>query len=146
MIDGIFCKVESEKTIIVEGKEYQVRRAGKIADKEEFFIVSLGNFHAHGKNFKSAFEDLQFKIQAHRLKKEPITADTLMTVNHYRIITGACNLGCKDFMDRHKIQYTEQENGRVVEKSPIRAKDLLKLLKKDNAYGVTQFKKLLQSA
>jgi len=47
-------------------------------------------------------------------------------------------------MDRHKIQYTVQESGRVVEKIPIKASDLLRLLKKDNAYGVSQFEKIIQ--
>ena len=144
MIDGIFCKVKIEKTIGIEGQGYQIRMAGKIASKEEFIIVSHGNFHAHGKSIKLAFEDLQFKIQSHKLKKRPITEDTLVTVNHYRAITGACNLGCRDFMDRYNIQYTEQANGRVVEKSPMKAIDLLRLLEKDNAYGVNKFKKLIQ--
>jgi hypothetical protein len=52
-------------------------------------------------------------------------------------------MGCKGFMDRHGIKYIES-NGRVVEEAPVKAKDLLKLLKKDNAYGVDRFEKLIK--
>lgn len=134
----------STKKRTIKGQSIEVREAHKVAQKETFFIVSSGNLHAHGKDFKGAFEDLQFKILAKKLKNEPITNDTLITVNHYRAITGACNLGCKDFMDKHKIPYTIGENDRVIEKEPIKAKYLLKLLKIDNAYGVDRFEKLIQ--
>ncbi len=35
------------------------------------------------------------------------------------------------------------ENDRTIEEKPIKAKDLLPLLEKSNAYGIDRFKKLL---
>jgi len=142
-IDGIFCHVDTKRITTLNGVEYELRTGKRIGKNDSFYIVSKDDFHAHGKDFKKAFEDLQFKIQSHKLKSEPINEDTLVTIAHYRAITGACNLGCKGFMDRHKLEYTTT-NDRVVEKNPIKAKDLLKLLKKDNAYGVERFEKLMQ--
>ena len=143
LIDNIFCRIEGDQSRNIDGVNYTIRAGRRIARKETLTIVSQGNLHAHGKTFKEAFADLQFKIVSKRLKNEPITSDTLITVMHYRAITGACRFGCKSFMDRHKIAYT-QEGEQVIEKEPIRADALLKLLKKDNAYGTDRFEKLMQ--
>ena len=100
------------------------------------------NFTAHGDTIKKAVEDLQFKIIAERLKNEPIKADTQFTVKYYRTITGACDLGCRHWMENHGLEYNI-ENGNTVEKNPITAKELLPLLEKSNASGVDKFKKLV---
>jgi len=141
-IDGIFCQIDNEKKSTIGGVDYIIRQANQIGKKELFFLVSKDDFHAHGSNFKEAFEDLQFKIQSAKLKNEPITEDTEVTVAHYRAVTGACNMGCKDFMDKNNIKY-HMVNDKVVEDKPIKAKELLKLLKKNGAYGVDRFEKLL---
>lgn len=75
---------------------------------------------------------MEFKIVGETLKKEPIGKDTIITLNHYRIITGACELGCKAWM---------KENG--IKKEKIKAKQLLPILEKTNAYGLQTFKKLI---
>jgi hypothetical protein len=144
-IDGMFCQVDSKRISTIEGQDYELRTGKKVGKNETFYIVSKDDFHAHGKDIKTAFEDLQFKIQSERLKNEPINEETLVTVAHYRVITGACNLGCKDFLDRHKIPY-KMVGERVVEEEPIKAIALLKLLEKDGAYGMDRFKKLLKTA
>jgi hypothetical protein len=148
-IDGIFCQVDDFKTKTINGEVYEIRTTHRIGKSDATVIVSKDNFHAHGKDFKTAFADLQFKIQSHKLKSEPITVETLVTVAHYRAITGACNFGCKDFMNRHKLKYSIHNEGEhnefIVEEKPVKAKDLLKLLKKDNAYGADRFEKLMQA-
>jgi len=40
------------------------------------------------------------------------------------------------------IQFTVSD-GKLIEKSPIKAKDLLPLLEKSNAYGIEKFKSLI---
>lgn len=59
-----------------------------------------------------------------------------------RTITGACDTGCRDFMQRNNIPF-KVENDKTVEVNPIKAKDLLPLLEKSNAYGIERFRSLL---
>ena len=144
LIDGIFCEVDNSRKCTANGEEYIVRNARRIGKSDVFFIVSKNDLHAHGNDFKEAFADLEFKIQSEKFKKEPITEDTLITVNHYRAITGACNMGCKDFLEKNKIPFTVNDAGNVVEVAPVKAKDLLILLKKDNSYGLSKFERFIQ--
>jgi len=128
IIDGIFCEIISEKS--VDG--CRIFSAKKIAIEDTFYIVNKGKFYSHGEDLKKAFTDLDFKVRAEQIKKEPITKDTIITMQYYRIITGACEMGCKSWM---------QENGINVDE--IKASELLPILKKSNAYGYDQFKKLV---
>ena len=143
-IDGIFCEILSEKK--KENSAHRVFHAKKIGKDKTFYIVNNGNFYAHGDNIKSAFEDLEFKILSEKFKSEPINADTKLTVQHYRAITGACDLGCRQFLESNKIPYHiegEGDSKKTVEDAPILAKDLLPLLKKTSAYGYERFAKLV---
>ena len=47
-------------------------------------------------------------------------------------MTGACELGVKNWIEQNEIK-----------KDKIKAKDLLPILEKTNAYGLSNFKKLL---
>ena len=96
------------------------------------FVAQQGTYTAHGKTVKQAIQDLEFKKIAEKLKNEPITANTVVTVQHYRIITGACQSGVEGWM---------RTNG--IEKTEMAAKDLLPLLEKTNAYGLSKFKELV---
>lgn len=133
--DRILTEVISKK-----GNIYKVR---KIHSSKEFYLVTDGKIHAHGDSIKSASEDFKFKIISEKLKNEPITEETEITVLHYRTVTGACEFGCRDFMDKNNIPY-EIINDKVVEKNKIKAKDLLPMLEKSNAYGFERFKSLIQ--
>jgi hypothetical protein len=106
------------------------------------YIAQKGEFTSHGKDLHKAVEDLNFKIISEKLKKDPINADTKLTVMYYRTLTGACDLGCRDWMSKNGIDYTTI-NGKTVEISPITAKDLLPILEKTNAYGFEKFKSLI---
>ena len=131
-IDGLFCQILSEKTQTLQGKEYKLFSAKRIAKDETFFIVKYEGFYSHGNDIHKAVSDLQFKINAEKIKKEPILPDTTITVNHYRIITGACELGCKQWMEQNNITADS-----------ITAKELLPILEKTNAYGLQKFKNLI---
>ena len=133
MIDGIFCEILSEKKQTIQENEVTVFNAQKINKSDTFYIVKSEEYCAHGQDLKKAFEDLTFKIASEKLKNEPIEADTMITVNHYRLITGACEFGVKNWMRENNI--TSEE---------IKAEDLLKILKKTNAYGLESFRKLVR--
>ena len=102
-------------------------------DGNKGFLVTKEGFSAHGEKLKKAISDLQFKIAAEKLKNEPIYPDTIVSVQHYRTVTGACELGCRQWKEQNNI---------TVDEMP--AKELLPLLEKTNAYGVQKFKSLLK--
>ena len=85
------------------------------------------------RTWKKAIADLQFKIVAEKLKKKPIKADTLVTVNHYRLLTGACEFGVKQWMEQNKLTGHEE----------MRADKLLPILEKTGEYGFDKFKQLV---
>ncbi len=114
----------------------------KIHSPKEFYLVSNGEIHAHGETAKQAKEDFRFKLISEKLKSEPIKADTKLTVMYYRTLTGACDMGCRDWMEKNNIPY-DIIGGRTVEKSPILAKDLIKILEKSKPYGFEKFKSLI---
>jgi hypothetical protein len=115
-------------------------------DKRECYVAEKEGFYAHGDTVKQAIGDMQFKMVAEKLKKDPITKDTKLTVMYYRTITGACDFGCREFMDKHKIPYKIEGTGntaKTVELKPMKASELLPLLEKSNAYGLSKFKQLI---
>jgi hypothetical protein len=120
--DGILSKVKSIK-------EYKTYTIYTIAFG---FVVKKRKYTAHGKTVKIAIQDLEFKIISEKLKKEPIKADTIITVQYYRIITGACQQGCDSWIKQNNIKKTE-----------YKAKELLPLLEKYNAWGLEKFKSLI---
>jgi hypothetical protein len=100
-------------------------------NKGTSFVAEKEGFTAHGETVKKAVSDLQFKIVAEKLKSEPIEADTIITINHYRLITGACEFGVKSWMEQNKV------------KENIKASELLPILKKTGAYGIDKFQSLV---
>ena len=133
-VDGIFSEVVHKK-----GNIYKIKSLNSF---KETYLITNGYFHAHGENLKNAKEDLQFKIISEKLKKDPINENTEFTVMYYRTLTGACDLGCRQFMDENNIKY-KIEGGKTVELQPILAKDLLIILEKSKPYGYSKFKELI---
>ena len=149
-IDGFCFVIESEKTSkgikIYTGYNF-VGMDKKIIHKTECFVAEKEKFYAHGNTVKKAIGDLQFKIVADKLKNEPIKPDTLFTVMYYRTITGACDIGCRDFMSRNGLEFEVLNKGTQHEETkeinPIKAKDLLVILEKQKPYGFDKFKSLI---
>ncbi|MDR2274318.1 MAG: hypothetical protein LBF27_25650 [Sphingobacterium sp.] len=149
-VDRTLFVIEKEKTSkgikIYTGYVITSISDGK-ANKNNCYVAEKDNFFAHGDTVKKAIGDLNFKIVAEKLKNDPIKADTLFTVERYRIVTGACDLGCRDFMTRFAIPYTVEKdihgNDKTVESEPMRADKLLPLLRQSNAYGVEKFESLI---
>jgi hypothetical protein len=107
---------------------YTVRHFGS---SENTYVAVSPKFCAHGKTAQEAKDDLRFKQAQHRMQNEPITSDTVITIDRYRAITGACREGVKSWM---------QSNGIA---DGITAGKLLPILRKTNAYGLSSFEKLL---
>jgi hypothetical protein len=104
-----------------------------VINKYVCFVASFDGFYAHSDTAKKAIEDVKFKSIQEKLAKSPIYNDTMITVNHYRAITGACEMGCNEFIKQHNL----------TDLTEIKASDLVVLLEKSNAYGVEKFKSLL---
>jgi hypothetical protein len=106
------------------------------------YIAQKDKYTAHANDIKKAIFDVEFKIVAEKIKNEPIKEDTLLTVKYYRTVTGACDSGCRQFMQANGLEYDVVGN-ETVERNPIKAKDLLPILKKSNAYGYDKIKSLI---
>jgi hypothetical protein len=63
----------------------------------------------------------------------------IITVNHYRLVTGACEAGVKDWMSR---VFNDDERANVLDNG-IKAVDLMPILKRNSAYGFDRFKALV---
>ena len=96
------------------------------------FIVEKDNKTAHGKTVKKAIQDLEFKFVVEKIKQDKIKEDTIITEQHYRYLTGACENGIKQWKNNNNIDVDE-----------IKAIDLLPILEKTNAYGLNKFKELI---
>lgn len=96
-------------------------------NKKAQYVVSNGEFNAHGQDIKEAMEDLQFKILKSKNVKEHIERickQGFMTANDYRVITGACRYGINKWL---------AENGYTWEdKKPI--EEVLELVKGEYGY------------
>jgi hypothetical protein len=133
--DCVMFLVENTKTtkgIKIYSGFYQLKISDNKVLWSHGFIAQKDNFTAHGETVKKSIDDLNFKLVSEKLKNEPINADTIITINYYRLITGACELGVKDWMQRNNM----------VEES-YRADELIPILEKTNAYGLERFKKLV---
>ena len=110
LVDGIFSEVISRKSNIIYAKKY--------GSNQHFYIVTDGNNnYSHGDTIKEAKEDLIFKI-GNRSKDDykNLTIESKLkfdeAVKCYRVITGACQFGVKDFLYRKEIKnksFTIQE-------------------------------------
>ena len=109
-VDGVFCELLYKKRNVFTCK--------KINNDKRFFIITdnEGNY-SHGDTIKEAKEDLIFKI-SNRDKSdyEGLDLDSVLTyaeaIKCYRIITGACAFGTKDFCNnrlKKKAKYSIKE-------------------------------------
>lgn len=102
--------------------------------KRKTYIVKkkIGKFFyfAHGDTKEEARKDLIYKIKPvlREIKKnkiiKKINFNTFIGVKLYRLLTGACQQGCQNFADTHKLSINQK----------LRISDLLKILD-TNDYG-----------
>jgi hypothetical protein len=132
-IDGLFCEIISEKPHFFNNKKHKVYHCKHVVLEKYFYVACFEKLYAHGDSVKKAINDLEFKIESEKIKNNPIYRDTVVTVNHYRALTGACQMGCDIWMKENNI--TEES---------MKAGELVKLLEKTNAYGYEKFKSLIK--
>jgi hypothetical protein len=105
--DGILARLVSKRSLrglLV----FKVRLIGK---KEDSFVVKRGDVFAHGETVKKATESLKYKLSDHdttRFKKWKLNTKISQedAIQAYRAITGACELGVKNFVESRKIPKT----------------------------------------
>ncbi|MBV9215722.1 MAG: hypothetical protein JO053_06055 [Acidobacteria bacterium] len=98
----------------------------------ECIVAQKDTFFAHGHTAKEAIQDVRFKEQVAHFQKNPINPTQLITIEHYRLITGACNEGIRQWRERNGVKQTR-----------MRADKLLKMLESTDAYGLDRFKELM---
>ncbi|PCJ57323.1 MAG: hypothetical protein COA65_09700 [Rhodospirillaceae bacterium] len=143
--DGKYILIDDILSEIVKRRGNALQLKGLSSD-DIIYAVTNGEFWAHGETLKQAKKDLIFKIVSQKLKNEPIYPNTMMGVNHFRLITGACDIGIRRWMKHNGIPFKIANKGKAseetVEVEKIKASKLLELLKKTNAYGLSDFEKL----
>jgi hypothetical protein len=94
--DGIFMEVDSHRGNVWIGH--------KVGSKEKIFLVTDGNQkYSHGETLKEAKEDLIFKVDGRRPDDfKHLTQESVLkmseAVTAYRVVTGACGFGVKDYI------------------------------------------------
>ncbi len=103
--DGIFSQIIEKK-----GNVFKTKYIGK--DKIQYIVTDGSGRYAHGDSIHEAKEDLLYKISNRDTSRyENLTPESNLTfeesIQCYRIITGACAAGTKDFVTRHLKQQKE---------------------------------------
>ena len=109
--DGYSMKVLKEKTI----KGFKIYICDYLGmneiDNKECFVAEKGRFTAHGKDVKSAIEDVNFKFMQEELDVSSLVSEIkergVISVNEYRLLTGACLTGCNNFLESKGITKRE---------------------------------------
>jgi hypothetical protein len=102
--DGKYIKVDGMFTEVLKkrGNVYHVR---KIGSKDTIYLVTNGEgAWSHGATLQEARDDLIYKVMdKSKDDYKDFTLESVMTfeeaVTCYRVITGACSLGVKDFVE-----------------------------------------------
>ncbi len=111
--DGIFSQIIEKK-----GNVFKTKYIGK--DEIQYIVTDGSGRYAHGDSIHEAKEDLLYKISNRDTSRyEDLTPESNLTfeesIQCYRIITGACAAGTKNFVTRHlkqqKESYTISEIG-----------------------------------
>lgn len=103
MIDGIATFLYNSKTIA----GFEVFKGEFFNTKKLCYVAKKGDFTAHGKTSKKSVEDVNFKFLQANLDVEKLVNEIkekgFMSVIDFRLITGACELGCKNFLNEKGI-------------------------------------------
>jgi hypothetical protein len=103
-VDGIFTEVVKQK-----GNVYHVK---KLNEDKVFYLITDGEKWSHGDTLKEAKEDLVYKV-TNKTKDDykGLTKTSVLTFEEavvcYRVITGACSFGVKDFV-KNKLDKVEK--------------------------------------
>ncbi len=120
--DGILSEIVSH-----HGNVWRVVVCG---ETEVSYVVSNGEAYSHGKTIKEARDGLIYKIGSRDTSKfKTWTLDRVVSkaeaIEAYRVITGACEAGVRQWVERHKTP------------DQVTVKEIIDLTK--NAYGNKEF-------
>ena len=100
-------------------KHKDVWKVKKLNSTKEFYIVHKDGKYAHGNSIREAKESLIYKITSRdKSKYENLNGNSKLKLGEmiecYRVITGACEFGVKDFINnvlngKPKKEYTINE-------------------------------------
>jgi hypothetical protein len=113
LVDRIFTEVISKKSNV-----YLVK---KINQDKQFYIVTDGNGkYAHGDTIQQAKEDLIYKItNKNKDNFKDLTLESVLSfekaIEAYRVITGACSFGVKDFIQNSNIESKDYSIKQMIE-------------------------------
>jgi hypothetical protein len=100
-VDGIFTEVVKQK-----GNVYHVK---KLNEDKVFYLITDGERWSHGDTLKEAKEDLVYKV-TNKTKDDYklLTLNSVLSFEEavvcYRVITGACSFGVKDFVKNKLVK------------------------------------------
>lgn len=86
---------------------------GELDKLNSCYLANSGDEWAHGSTAKAAIEDVQYKLQRTAGREEAIErvqSSQSVTVNDFRIITGACREGMRHHLSQRGIDMEKQEN------------------------------------
>jgi len=102
LVDGVLTEIVNKK-----GSVYRVK---EINEDKVFYLVTDGNNKwSHGDTLKEAKEDLVYKItDKNKDDYKDLTLESELKFEDaivcYRVLTGACSFGVKDFINKNEIK------------------------------------------
>jgi len=115
-MDEVFAEVLSKK-----GKVWKLKRLNQT---EVFYCVTdgMGKF-AHGETIQAAKRDLIYKLSkdANIEQFKTLTLQSTLSfdkcIEFYRVVTGACEFGVKDFIKSHNVEQQDYTLAEILEKT-----------------------------
>ena len=135
-VDNSTFVIESTKNVedITVYKGYILKSINNgVFNKQDCFVAYKNNLYSHGNTLKESISDLNYKINRDFFKNEPIDMDTIITIERFRAITGACSFGVDSWIKENNIKTDK-----------IKVSELLPILEKTNAYGLSSFKEMIK--
>ena len=95
-------------------------RGGDLDKLPKCFVAKRGKFSAHGETARDAIEDVGFKYAQASLDVGKLVSEIKksghVSMNDYRLLTGACRLGCERFIKENGLELGESvELGQALE-------------------------------
>ncbi|WP_448607207.1 leucine-rich repeat domain-containing protein [Paenimyroides ceti] len=115
MIDGIATIIRSKRKRDI----FQIYQGSIFNTNENCFVAKRDNYYAHGKTIKDAIEDVNFKFLQENLEVKDLVKEIkqkkLISVSEFRLITGACKMGCESFMSQKGLTETTYPLDKAIE-------------------------------
>ena len=115
LADGIMTEVLSK-----HGNVSHVRKVGAKPGETMYLVTDGEGRYAHGETIKEAKESLIYKIKNRdKSEYESLTLDSKVTfqsgIEMYRVITGACAAGVRDFVESNAVAHTDYTVAQIIE-------------------------------